>query len=195
MNRLLGTLLVLALASTAATQDYGSWHLTSKFDPITDENQSLLAAGGFLHEATTLADLVLEATDPDAAAYFKGTLVVRCSNDSFHPTGLEPYFITRGKDLGDKTAYEFTYRVDKREPITTQGNPSTDHKAVFFLQADIPDLLRELMVGSELVFRVTAVDPYEVLTYTGPIDGFNDGLAALGCYKGPAITLPDGGPQ
>lgn len=168
MSKLLWTILLLAILTAASAQTYGAWGLYRNMDPITDENRSFVFA---------------DATEYPGYSRL-AAVVIRCSSAAWHSTGVEVFF-DADTYLGSKDDYPFVYRVDRREPVNGRGNASTSNEGVFFQQSAVPGFLRDLVTGSSLVFRVSAFDG--PLTYTVPVNGLNDALYALGCYKGPAL--------
>lgn len=144
------------------------WDLTARIDPITDENTSFIG--------------VFASDYPSLARY--SALVLRCTSDPYESSGVEIYFAA-DRYLGIEDYYSVTYRVEKSEPVSSRWSAATNNEAAFLPTSRHADFLSAINKGSELVVRISGYS--QDYTYVLPLNGFNDALYALGCYKGPAL--------
>lgn len=162
LTALLGLLLVLSAA--VAQEFFGSWVVFSRFDRITDENTSYMAAS-VLEKPSQIGDPLL---------------FVRCADWS---DGVE-VFLSAPRYLVVDEFIDVVYRVDQLPPVHGQWLGLVTGQAVLVPQ-DIPGFFSQTMSGAEVAIRVSG--PLGNPTFVFAISGFPSALRALGCYTGPVL--------
>lgn len=159
-------MLLLSVMSWAVGQDamYGSWSVVWRVDPISDENSSYI--GVFASEHPTLAD--------------RSMLAVRCTVGLPHSVEI---FVAADSYLTNADTVRVDYRFDDREAhVGARWSTSVAGTGAFLFPGQVAAFVQEALASNELVWRVYDYRDSPFL-YRFSLDGFNDALAALGCYE------------